>query len=109
MWGRNALLAIALLGQATGFASPVVLVCRNDVFGDTHQVIFDELTGALSIDGLEVKGAYISSTLITWSGPDLHTWHIDRTDGSWSLSSNAHGTEKIEKGGLCQTAAAKKF
>jgi outer membrane protein assembly factor BamB len=44
LWGRNALLAIALLGQATAFASPVVLLCRNDVYGDIHQVIFDELT-----------------------------------------------------------------
>ena len=107
MWGRNALLAVALLGQATAFASPVVLLCRNDVYGDTHQVIFDELTGALSIDGVEAKGAHISSTLITWNSPDLHTWHIDRTDGSWSLISNAHGTETIEKSGLCEAAAAK--
>jgi hypothetical protein len=106
MWGRNALLAIGLLGQATAFASPVLLVCR-DLGSASHQVIFDELTGALSLDGFEVKGASISSTLITWNGPGQHTWHIDRTDGSWNLSDNAYGVEQIEENGFCQATATK--
>ena len=101
MWGRNALLAIGLLAQATAFASPVFLVCRAS--SSSHQVIFDELTGALSLDGVEVKGASISSTLITWAGPEKRTWHIDRTDGSWSLS-NEYG---VQESGFCQAAAAK--
>jgi hypothetical protein len=108
MWGKNALLAIGLLGQATAFASPVVLVCTNLVFGNSHQVIFDEATGALSLDGLEVKGAFISSTLITWNS-DLHTWHIDRTDGSWSLRGDSNGSKTINEGGSCQAAAKQKF
>jgi hypothetical protein len=113
MWGKSALLAIGLLGQATALASPVLLICRTSPLlganaAASYQVMFDEQTGTLSLDGREMKSELsISSTLITWQEYPGNNWHIDRTDGSWiHRFYNQTSVETIE-GGFCKAAPTK--
>jgi hypothetical protein len=77
----------------------------------SHQVVFDESSSTVSVDGGTPIKARATALLIEWSdSASASKWHIDRVTGTWT-DTQVGGVNNgwVAARGLCTVVTSRKF